>query len=96
MNETDSKICIINSHGRFIQSTKKFAKALSLKHDDIEWRYFFDYFRHEADWKAFKNKLDSDGDFTFDTRLRNRLRRSYRVTLACRKISDTKFRVDIV
>lgn len=96
MNESESKVCVINSHGRFIESTKLFARALSVKQEDIEWRYFISYFRNEDDWKSFKDKLSVEISFSIDTRLRNKHRRSYRAILNCKKIDENRYSVEMV
>lgn len=94
--ESNVKSCVINSHGRFINSTKPFAKSLSLKHDDVEWRYFMDFFRHEDDWNAFKHKLSNEVNFTIDTNLRRKTKRSYCATVTCNKIDNNRYKIEIL
>lgn len=93
--ELKPNTCIINNNGRFLESSIEFAKSLGLSQADMEFRYLLSYFRFGDEWTAFKNRLNVDGGFMVNTKFRKKNRRSFNVRLSCKKLSDTKFLVQL-
>lgn len=93
--EEESLSCTINSMSRFISANSRFAKALSIRSDDVEWRYFMDCFGKRTDWSNFRKQMELNDAFMFDTKLKRRKGRKFDCTLVCTKIDVNRFSVTV-
>lgn len=93
--EEESLSCTINSMSRFISANSRFAKALSIRSDDVEWRYFMDCFGKRNDWSDFRKQMELNDAFIFNTKLKRRQGRKFDCTLVCTKIDTNRFSVTL-
>lgn len=79
----DAAFCETNKHGRLLSANQRFCRMFGFKPEDIPWHYVIDLYRHEKDWKAYRDNESAPGDCNhFFMRLRNRRGRSFKCVIS--------------